>query len=119
YREIKSFHDAVINGLLKHKSSHAYDDIENLFIELECLVETRPEGSFDYNYDQIVSYGEIFSSRIVSSYLNEAGLTNRWMDAQNFIRTDSNYREGGVDWVQTRELIAKKLKPIVKKQIVV
>lgn len=119
YKEIKLFHDEVITGLLKNKSSHAYDDIENLFIELECLIETKPEGSYDYNYDQIVSYGEIFSSRIVSTYLNEAGIRNRWMDAQNFIRTDNNYREGKVDWEQTSEIISAKLKPIVKKQMVV
>lgn len=119
YEEIKAFHDEVIAGLLRNRQSHAYDDIENLFIELECLIETKPEGSFDYNYDQIVSYGEIFSSRIVSTFLNEAGIGNRWMDAQNFIRTDSNYREGKVDWEQTSGMIGKKLKPIVKKQMVV
>jgi aspartate kinase len=119
YSEIKMFHDEVIAGLLKNKNSHAYDDIENLFIELECLIETKPEGTFDYNYDQIVGYGEIFSSRIVSTYLNEAGVKNRWMDAQNFIRTDNNYREGKVDWELTSEMIDKKLKPIVKKQMVV
>ncbi|MFI5220951.1 MAG: aspartate kinase [Bacteroidia bacterium] len=119
YKEIKTFHDEVIDGLLKNKSSHAYDDIENLFIELECMLETKPESTFDCVYDQIVSYGEIFSSRIVSTYLNEAGIKNRWMDAQNFIVTDNNYREGRVDWEITTSMISSKLKPIVKKQMVV
>ena len=119
YNEIKSFHDEVISGLLKDKKSHAYNDIENLFIELECLLETKPESSFDCIYDQIVSYGEIFSSRIVSTYLNESDLRNRWMDAQNFISTDNNFREGKVDWELTYDIISKKLKPIVKKQMVV
>ena len=119
YAEIKSFHDEVISGLLKDTSTHTYDDIENLFVELECELETSPEGTFDQVYDQIVSYGEIFSSRIVSAYLNEAGIRNRWMDAQNFISTDSNYREGRVDWENTSSLINKKLLPIVKKQVVV
>lgn len=119
YKEIKAFHDEVISGLLKNKNSHAYNDIENLFIELECLLETKPESSFDCVYDQIVSYGEIFSSRIVSTYLNESNVRNRWMDAQNFISTDANFREGKVDWELTTEMISKKLKPIVKKQMVV
>ncbi len=119
YKEIKAFHDEVIAGLLKNKDSNAYDDIENIFIELECMLETKPESTFDCVYDQIVSYGEIFSSRIVSTYLNEAGIKNRWMDAQNFIVTDNNYQEGKVDWQVTSEMIAKKLKPIVKKQMVV
>jgi aspartate kinase len=119
FKEIKSFHNNIIKGLLVHKSSNAYDDIENLFIELECILETKPESSFDCVYDQIVSYGEIFSSRIVSTFLNENALRNRWMDAQNFIFTDNTYREGKVDWQSTTQMIATKLKPIVKKQMVV
>lgn len=119
YNEIKSFHDGVIAGLLQNPNSNAYDDIENLFIELECMLETKPESSFDCVYDQIVSYGEVFSSRIISAYLNETGHRNRWMDAQNFIATDNTYREGKVDWEITQEMIAKKLRPIVNKQMVV
>lgn len=119
YKEIKAFHDEIISGLLQHKDSNAYDDIENLFIELECILETKPESSFDCVYDQIVSYGEVFSSRIISTYLNEIGRRNRWMEAQNFIVTDSTFREGKVDWEATTEMIQKKLRPIVTKQMVV
>ncbi len=119
YSEIKSFHDEIISDLLKNKTSHDYDDIENLFIELDCLLENEPEGDFDYNYDQIVSYGEVFSTRIVSTYMNQADVKNRWMDARNFISTDDNFREGTLDWELTTSLIEKKLKPIVQKQIVV
>jgi aspartate kinase len=119
YQEIKSFHDEVISGLLKHSSSHTYDDIENLFIELECLLETKPEYDYSYNYDQIVSYGEMLSTKIVSAYLNESGIKNRWMDARNFISTDNTFREGKVDWAITSSLIDKKLRPIVQKQFVI
>lgn len=119
YKEIKAFHDEVIKGLLIDSLSHTYDDIENLFIELECELESAPDVNFDKVYDQVVSYGEIFSSRILSAYLNESNIKNRWMDAQNFINTDNTYREGKVDWDVTYNLISKKLKPIVKKQMVV
>src|SRR5688500_2144565 len=56
YAEIKGCQDGIVAGLLKQERSHAYDDIENLFIELECLMETQAEGDYDYVYDQIVSY---------------------------------------------------------------
>ena len=49
-------------------------------------------------YDQIVSFGEITSSKIPSTYLNSYGIINTWIDISNFIKTDSNYREGNVDW---------------------
>ncbi len=119
YKQVKEFHDEIIQDLLKGSASHTYDDIENLFIELECELETKPGDSFDKVYDQIVSYGELFSSRIVSAYLNEAGIHNRWMDARNFIITDNTYREGKLIWEATGNLIGNKLKSIVKKQMVV
>lgn len=118
YKVVKNFHDEIIKDLLRVGSANTYNDIENLFIELECDLETIPDKNFDKVYDQIVSYGEIFSSRILSAYLNEAGIKNRWMDAQNFICTDNTYREGKVDWDITNNLISNKLKPIVKKQMV-
>jgi aspartate kinase len=119
YKEVKVFHDQIIKDLLNGKTDRGYDDIENLFIELECEIEGQPQFGFDQVYDQIVSYGEIFSSRILSTYLNEAGVKNRWMDAQNFISTDNTYREGKVNWQRTSHLIGSKLLPIVKKQMVV
>lgn len=119
FKAVKAFHDEIIKDLLNSKSVRVYDDIENLFIELECEIEGKPQYGFDQVYDQIVSYGEIFSSRILSTYLNEAGVRNRWMDAQNFISTDNTYREGKVNWNSTAHLIGSKLLPIVKKQMVV
>jgi aspartate kinase len=119
FKEVKAFHDEIIKGLLHTIDSRTYHDIDNLFIELDCELENTPDKNFDKIYDQIVSYGEIFSSRILSAYLNETGIKNRWMDAQNFISTDDTYREGKVDWESTSMLISKKLKPIVKKQMVV
>lgn len=119
FEDLKDFHYNIINELISQTQSHAFDDIENLFIELECLLEAEPDNTYDYHYDQIVSYGEIFSTKIVSTYLNEAGIKNRWMDAQNFISTDNTYREGKVNWSLTNEKIAKTLKPIVQKKIVI
>jgi aspartate kinase len=119
YLDVKTFHDGVINELLTGNHTHAYDDIGNLFIELECMLEMQPEHDRDTTYDQIVSYGEIISTRIVSAFLNESGIKNRWMDARNFIATDNSYKEGRVDWNITSNMIEKKLKPIVQKQIVV
>ncbi len=119
YKEIKQYHDEIIAELIQGKQNHAYDDIENLFIELECELETEPANDPDLVYDQIVGYGEIFSTRIVSTYLNEIGCKNRWIDARNFIATDNTYRDAKVDLNLTQRLIQQKLKPIVKKQMVI
>jgi aspartate kinase len=119
FESIRSFHAGIIRGLLSDSNSSAYNDIDNLFIELECLLELKPQANADLIYDQVVSYGEIISSRIISAYLNESGFRNRWMDARNFIITSNNYRDAAVLWKETEEVTAQVLAPILKKQMVV
>lgn len=118
YKVVKDFHDAIISDLLEDKKYNIYDEIDNQFVELESLLEQKPEGTFDYTYDQIVSFGEIISTRIVSSYLKENGFSNRWIDARNFIFTGGPHRAANVLWDETEEIIKKRLKPIAEKQIV-
>lgn len=119
FDEIKAYHDQIIKELIKDIHPHGFDDIENTFIELECLISGVPEGEYAFLYDQIVSFGELLSTKIVSIYLNQTGIRNRWIDARNFIHTDSTYREGKVDWTKTTQIIQSKLKPLVEKQIII
>ncbi len=116
---LKLYHDNIIKELIDDIHPHGFDDIENTFIELECLISGPPEGSFDFNYDQIVSFGEIIATKIISIYLNQTGVRNRWLDARNFIHTDTKYREGKVDWEKTTSIIQSKLKPLVEKQVII
>ncbi|MBI3235366.1 MAG: aspartate kinase [Bacteroidetes bacterium] len=120
-QSIKDYHKVIIDDLLKNSSRHTFDDIDNLFLELECILETDKDekSKYDYVYDQLVGFGELISTRIVSAYLNENGVPNRWMDCRNFILSDNSYRDAKVDWQSTEEIISKKLLPIAKKQIII
>ena len=53
---------------------------------------------YNYVYDQIIGYGELVSTTIVSAYLNEIGVSNTWKDAREVIKTDNYYRTGNVNW---------------------
>lgn len=117
--EIRAFHDEIIQGLLPGEPENTYDDIENLFIELEGLMSLPAKSEYDFVYDQLVSFGEIISTRIISIYLNRHGHRNRWADARNFIFTDHTWREGKVLWDETRQAIRERLKPIVERQMVI
>jgi aspartate kinase len=96
------------------------NDIENLFLELECLAETpvQPE-EYDFVYDQIVSFGELISTKIVSHYLLNMGIKNQWIDSRNFILTDDRYRDARIQWDETEKIIAKKLKPLAERHPVI
>lgn len=117
--EVKSFHRAIISDLIGPNSQQFYE-VENLFIELECALDTDMVSSgYDFVYDQIVPYGELISTRIISHYLNENNVTNRWLDARNFVVTSSHHRRGRVNWDTTQNLISKRAKKLIEKQLTI
>lgn len=87
-------------------SDNAIDKLQKIETDLKLKLEKAATDNYDYDYDQIVSYGEVFSSTILSEYLTGQEIKNTWADARNLVRTDNTYREGKVDWDKANELIA-------------
>jgi aspartate kinase len=109
FEEIKKFHFEIINQLFSDKNHEAFFDVNLLFDKLNTHINKEKIGTFDFEYDQIVSFGEIISTKIISHYLNFSGVPNNWIDVRELIKTDNSYREGKVDWQKTSELIKTKL----------
>jgi len=112
--EIKQFHFSICDDLFNNKQHAIYTDLENTFVELYWAIEDEPTHGFDFEYDQIVSMGEVISTKIVSAYLNEVGVINKWIDARGIIQTDNTYREGKVDFDLTESLVKKEMEPLYK-----
>jgi aspartate kinase len=117
--DIKAYHFDIIDELFPIQRKDIYDDIANTFVEIEWLLEDEPNDAPDYIYDQIVSIGEIISTKIVAAYLRESGIPATWADARNYIKTDNTYREGNVDWEKSEADIRKHLLPLLEKGIAV
>lgn len=119
YNEVKSFHQNIINELMDNEFD--YYEVDNLLIELECIIEKKRDRSMSYDeeYDRIVSFGELISTKIVSTYLNKIGYKNRWIDARNFVITTEKNRAANVLWDESVPLIKNSLKPLVKKQTII
>lgn len=111
--EIKSFHFNICKELFPDNHS-VYVDLENTFVELHWAIEDEPTHGYDFEYDQIVSMGEIISTKIVSAYLNEIGVNNKWIDARGIVQTDNTYREGKVDFELTESLVKADLDHVFK-----
>ena len=109
--EIKQAHYTICKKLFTNPSHPIYTDLENTFVELHWSIEDEPTHSYDFEYDQIVSIGEVVSTKIVSAYLNDIGTTNKWMDARGLIQTDNTYREGKVDFELTEALVKTQIEP--------
>jgi aspartokinase/homoserine dehydrogenase 1 len=57
--------------------------------------------------DRIVSYGELISSKLLSSRLEVLGAKNLWKDSRELIRTDSQFTQANVDFETTNRIIAE------------
>ena len=119
FDEVKHFHFNLIEELFEGKSSPVYNDLANTFVEIDWLIEDEPDNNADYIYDQIVSIGEIVSTKIVAAWLNETNNKALWVDARNYIQTDNTYREGKVIWDKTNQNIQKDLLQLLQQNIIV
>lgn len=118
FEEIKKYHFDILHQLFEN-GNPVFDDVANDFVEIDWAIEDEPHDSYDFIYDQIVSIGELVSTRIVSAYLNKTGVKSQWLDVRGYIHTDNTYREGLVQWDKTRESISKDIPTLLQKGIVV
>ena len=107
---LKKKHFETASQLLKNPSN-TLQSLNDLFVEIEWILEDEPHDAYDYIYDQIVSLGELLSTRIIADYLKEQGLNAEWFDARDVIKTDETWREARVNWQNTESAISKLLLP--------
>lgn len=121
YKKLRDYHLSILKELVEDEHNPIYNDIENLLFDLECLIEKQAnkDCEFDFYYDQIVSFGEFLSTKIVSNYLLSCKIKNKWVDARNFLLTDENHRNAKINWQQTEKVIQSKLTPFLEKSIVI
>lgn len=113
-KEIRDYHFQIIEKLFPNKDHAIYTEIHNTLIEIEWAIEDAPTHSYDCEYDQIVSIGEIISTKIVAAFLKEEKLNCVWKDVRDYIKTDNTYREGKVDWSLTQQRVEEELTPVFK-----
>ncbi len=109
-QEVKKYHYQILMDLFEDEEHDVYFAVNSHFADLEYFIRSSKSPNYNYVYDQVVSYGEILSTTIVSHYFNQAGLKNNWIDVRNFIKTDNTYRDANVDWEKTQQLISKGVK---------
>lgn len=103
---IKTQHLTIAEELFA-KDHKVFDEIAVFFDDIEAFLRRNKSPNYNYVYDQVVSCGEMISSKILSEYLNDQDLQNQWLDARDYIKTDNTYREGVVNWDETEKLISQ------------
>lgn len=112
WTEIKNYHLHLASSLI-NRDDEIFDVINDLFVEVEWMLDEDPGSDFNYCYDQIIGIGELLSSRIMHALLLKMNLNVSWIDARDIITTDDNYREGWVYWNETNVKCNKIVLPLI------
>lgn len=113
--QIKQAHYAICDELFQESNLlQIKTDLNDTFVEIEWMIEVPSEDPYNYIYDQIVSVGELASSKVLQAFIAQSGIDSHWVDARDLIKTDNRYRNASVDWDQTEKLIQKQCLPLLE-----
>lgn len=118
----RAYHLAIVHELFPNREHPVYARVGHLFAQLQQQLQAtqgQTATAYDRGYDQVVSFGELLSSVIVHSFLQEQGIANTWIDSRKYIQTDTTWREARVDWAWTERIIKRDLPDLVREQLVV
>ena len=104
--EIHQMHLNIVKDLFE-KNHSIYNKLNNLIDELRVIIDKKPESGYSFIYDQIVSYGELMSTKILNDYLNLRKFNCILLDARDLVKTDSKYQNAKIDWSSTKKNIKK------------
>jgi aspartate kinase len=106
--EVYKTHLLIIDKLF-NKDSEVKSRIEISFTRLKDYLISETKKSRDFEYDQIVSYGELWSTIIVEGYLKISGLQTQWLDIRELLITDDRFSDANVLWGESTGRIKKAL----------
>jgi aspartate kinase len=112
-QDVKKYHNQILLDLFEDDKNSVFKAVSDLFGELEHFLSHNKSPNYNFVYDQIVSFGELLSTTILSHYMNYRDLKTTWIDVRNYIKTDATYRDAEVDWERTQKNISK----IAKKKV--
>ena len=108
-QEVKKFHNAILLDLFENENHPVFKTVANLFEELNIFFNRNKSPDYNFVYDQVVGFGELASTTIISNFLAELGIKNNLLDARELIKTDSYYRNATVDWDTTQNNISNNI----------
>lgn len=107
--DILDFHSDIVVDLFPQNNDAIQTEIREITGWLRKKCASTPSDNYDYEYDQIVSLGEVLSTKIIATYLSDHGYATEWVDAREIIRTNNRYREAKIDWEKSENLVQERL----------
>lgn len=108
FEQLKNNHLTIAKELMED-ASEIESVLNPIFRALEEKLQSTHSDCFEYEYDQIVSFGEILSTTLISRYLNLSGVKNQWLDVRRMLITDKSFMEAKLDWEKSAEMLDAEL----------
>lgn len=107
--ESYAYHRSIIEELLGENNTIA--EVDALFEQLRNIVRNTVYRSSDAElwYDTVVAFGELISTTIVSRYLNEHGVKNRWVDMRRAFLTEQRHKDANVNLEATEVRLKREI----------
>jgi aspartate kinase len=101
HAEVEAIHD--LHHSIASELKLQFNSWLHVFLELKTTLESLKSNVYDEVYDQIIGFGELLSTQIVSEYLNQINIENSWIDSAQFIKTDNRFRDARVNWEASQQ----------------
>ena len=106
-QEVKKYHNQILLDLFEDEKHPVFSGLKKLFDEMELFLQNNKSPNYNYVYDQLIGYGELLSTTILTNFFTFKGIDSNWLDVRQYIKTNSSFREAEVDWELTQKNISK------------
>lgn len=110
--QLRDLHFRMAEDLLHTEKTECLEILAEYFSQLEENLSFCISFEYNFYYDQLISFGEMFSSTLVSHFLRESGIPNLSVDAKEYLTTNDHFREAGILWKETEEQLQQELLPV-------
>ena len=112
FEKVKTYHLNLLKYLIILQWENATTTLNEFFAKAEEVLNEKPVKDYNYYYDQIVCIGELISTTLISFFLNEQKIENKWIDVRDVLKTDKTFRDAKVNWELTKKNVEEKLLPL-------
>jgi aspartate kinase len=102
---LAAYHEEIVHDLFEDGTDPVFGAVSDLLTGLRERLSRDPTLNYDYDYDQLICYGELLSTTIISHFLNHSGIPTRWMDIRRSLKSDNTWREARIDWELSGRLV--------------
>ncbi|MBK6266564.1 aspartate kinase [Marivirga sp. S37H4] len=113
------YHHTIIQDLFI-ESVVIVDKLKNQLAILHENLSGTNNQNYDASYDRVISNGEFISSIIIEAFLQQENFLAKKYDANEWIKTDSTFRDASIDWATSeRKIFSEVNKAFKEKDIVI